>query len=182
MENQQVCPYLNALLGDGHLRQETLSTQLIFGSSSLSMIEYKAKLIGGVVSKPTFSGWNKKPQYHVQKFCHKRQITRQEAITAINLQDFYLWFLDDGTLHQKRGWGALGSHCLTMAQNMELQWHLWHTMGIESQLAFDKRKTRATVLWYITFRRNQMLSITPEIKAFAESNAIKGFEHKYKTI
>lgn len=182
MDNQQVCVYTNALLGDGHLRQRQSSTQLIFSSNNLSMIEYKANLIQANIQKPTLSGWNKKPMYHCQKYLPKKLVSRQDVITSLTLNDFYLWYLDDGCLHQKRGWASLGSHCLTMAQNMELQWHLWHSLGIESQLAFDRRSTRLKVLWYLTFRRNQMLSLTPEIKQFANTNGIVGYEHKYKTI
>lgn len=182
MDNQQICLYTNALLGDGHLIQQKHSTRLTFTSTNRSLIEFKASLLGTSHIKTheqKAHAFGTKPLYTIAKTVEKREISRGTCISTLTLEDFYLWYLDDGTMHKHKYWASLGSHCLSRSQNMELQWHLWHSLGIESQLAFDRRKNRVEVLWYLTFRRCQMISLSGEIKAFAESSGIKGLEHKY---
>jgi hypothetical protein len=170
---------INAVFGDGSISTEKNGkSHLHFNSTNKSIIEYKARLINGNCVPYTQLGWGTKQMYKTSKVIPSvGVISKLDLINQISLDDFYLWYLDDGSYHKTKHFMNLNSHSLTRAENMELQFHLWQSLGIETQLANDNKKDGRS-FFYLRIKRNQAESLKPEIKSFMCQHNIKGFEYK----
>lgn len=172
---------INATFGDGCISKEPNgNTCLSFSSTNKSIIEFKARLINGNVRTQAQhrNAYGTKRIYSTSKVRPPiGLINKMDLINQITLDDFYLWYLDDGSYHKTKHFMNLNSHALTRAENIELQFHLWHLLGIESQLAPDNKKDGRS-FFYLRIKRNQAESLIPEIKSFMCQHNIIGFEYK----
>lgn len=178
--------FLNAAFGDGHVNYKTATEkgtiQITFRSSNKSVIEYKAKLINGNVTQGTQhkDSWSPgKAVYSTSKaidnpFPGKSKF---ELISYLTYEDLLLWILDDGSYHKRNGFLNLNSHALDRTENIELAFHLWHSLGIESRILVDKKKD-GRFFFYQYIPAAQYDSIKPDVLNFLRENNIEGFDYK----
>jgi hypothetical protein len=178
--------FLNAVFGDGCVSYKQAKAKgtipVSFSSSNRSVIEYKAKIIGGNVNEGTQDpkSWSPgKAVYSTSKamenpFPGKSKL---ELISYLTYEDFLLWVLDDGSYHKTKGFLNLNSHALTLTENIELAFHLWHHLGIESRILPDKKKD-GRLFFYQYIPGAQYDSIKLDVKKFLVDNGILGFGYK----
>ena len=173
--------FRNAMFGDGHITKPNSkgTVELIFSSTIKSSIELKAKLLNSNVKlrNQHENAYGKKPIYTTTKRMFPENQNILEQINNLTIQDFYLWLIDDGSIHKTKKFMNLNSHSLTRAENLELSWFLWHTHGIETRVYPEKKKD-GRLFWYQYIPRAQVESILPEFKQFIITHNLKGFEYK----
>jgi hypothetical protein len=178
--------FLNAVFGDGCVSYKSAKAKgtipVSFGSSNRSVIEYKAKIIGGNVNQGTqdAKSWSPgKAVYHTSKAMENPfpGKSKFELISYLTYEDLLLWILDDGSYHKTKGFLNLNSHALTLAENIELSFHLWHSLGIESRILPEKKKD-GRLFFYQYIPGAQYDSIKPDVKKFLVDNSISGFGYK----
>jgi hypothetical protein len=178
--------FLNAVFGDGcvsYNRARAKGTVPVrFGSSNKSLIEYKASIIGGNVNQGTqdVSSWSPgKSVYSTTKAMENPfpGKSKFELISYLTYEDLLLWILDDGSYHKRNGFLNLNSHALSRSENIELAFHLWHSLGIESRILVDKKKD-GRFFFYQYIPAAQYDSIKPDVLNFLRENNIEGFDYK----
>lgn len=178
--------FLNAVFGDGcvsYSRSTAKGTVPIsFGSSNRSIIEYKAAIIKSHI-KEKIQGENTWSSGKVHYFTTKSlknpfpEKSKIDLISHLTYEDFLLWILDDGSYHKTKGFLNLNSHALTLAENVELSFHLWHSFGIESRV-YPEVKKDGRIFFYLYIPGAQYDSIKLDLKEFLVENSIEGFNYK----
>ena len=178
--------FLNAVFGDGNVNYKTATEkgtiQIGFRSSNPSVIEYKARIISGNVNqgKQHKDSWSPgKSVYYTTKFIENPfpGKSKFELISYLTYEDLLLWILDDGSYHKRSQFLNLNSHALTLAENMELSFHLWHSLGIESRILPEKKKD-GRLFFYQYIPAAQYESIKPDVLNFLRENNIEGYDYK----
>jgi hypothetical protein len=143
------------------------------------LIEFKARLLNANVTEKDQhkNAYGKKKLYFTIKTVSPRETNKIKEINNLTIEDLFLWLLDDGSYHKKDGFLNLNSHALTRAENMELSFHLWHSLGIETRLRHERKKD-GRLFWYIYIPCAQVDSLKAELMYFMVSNNIVGLEYK----
>jgi hypothetical protein len=171
---------INARLGDGCARNvKTNKLDISFSSVNESLIKYKASIIRGNCRKgnQNLNAYGKKPIYSTFKRIPIDNRSKLDLIRSIDMDDFILWYLDDGSYHQKKHFMNLNCHALSLDLVLDLQFHLWRVLGIDTKLTPDKKRD-GRLFWYLRIPRNQAESIKPDIDFFMLSQNISGLEYK----
>jgi hypothetical protein len=174
--------FLNATFGDGCVTPAKEKVCLLFGSSKRSIIEYKASILEGNVreGRQDKNSWSPgKPVYSTSRTIVNPfpGMSKLDLIRQLEYEDFLLWILDDGSYHKRSGFLNLNSHALTLAENIELSFHLWHSLGIESRVYTEVKKD-GRIFFYLYIPGAQYDSIKLDLKEFLVENAIEGFDYK----
>lgn len=176
--------FLNAVFGDGCVswdrRNKKGLVPIYFSGTNESLVIYKQKLLGSNSTKKKEQhkdAWGKKPIYITHSTILPTPGTKLELISKLEYEDFLLWLLDDGSYHKKRGFLNLNSHALTLAENIELSFHLWHYLGVESRILPDKKKD-GRLFFYLYIPGAQYDGIKPDLKQFMIANNITGMGYK----
>jgi hypothetical protein len=168
------------MFGDGCISEIKSGNHLLtFSSTNQSLIEMKSKLLNSnVKTRPQHeSAWGKKLLYLTSKVVLPNNLNKLEQISNLSLEDLFLWILDDGSYHRSKHFINLCSHALTLAENIELSFHLWHSLGIESRILPEKKKD-GRLFWYQYIPSAQVDSLKSEMLLFMQSYNIYGLEYK----
>lgn len=169
------------MFGDGHITKPNKkgTVEIKFSSTVKSIIDFKARLLGSnVISKPQHKkAYGSKLVHHTCKRVKPENMDKIYQINQLSQDDFWLWLLDDGSFHKTKRFYNLNSHCLTRAENIELSWYLWHSLGIETRVYFEKKKD-GRLFWYQYIPRAQAESLIPEFKEFIKLHNLIGYEYK----
>lgn len=171
---------LNAKFGDGCISLlRSGNYQLSFSSTNQSLIRYKATLLGSNVRprKQSPKAYGSKDLWYTVKTVPGFDLDVGLLIEQITIEDFILWLLDDGSYHKRAGFMNLCSHALSRSENILLSFHLWHSLGIESRVIYEKKRD-GRIFWYLYIPPAQVDSIKPDIKRFMVVNSITGLEYK----
>ncbi|MDJ0827723.1 MAG: hypothetical protein QNJ16_19720 [Rhodobacter sp.] len=173
--------YLNAIFGDGTISKyySNGKAQCNFSNTNEEIIRFKAKMINSKYYKRQQSekAYGKKPIYVTQKSLPIIDMPKIELIRRIGLEDFFLWLCDDGSIHKRSGFMNLCSHSLSLAENIELSWHLWHYLGIETRV-LPERKKDERVFFYQYIPRAQVESYIPEMEKWLYENELTSLLYK----
>jgi hypothetical protein len=173
--------YRNAMFGDGHITKVNSknNVQLIFSSTIKSSIEFKAAILNSNVRcvNQHKNAYGKKSLYQTTKTVPVENNNKIEQINKLTIEDFYLWLIDDGSLHKHKFFMNLNSHALTHTENLELQSYLTNVLNIKTRLYTDRKKD-GRVFYYQYIPKSEFLNILPEFKQFIITNNLFGYEYK----
>ena len=172
--------YKNALFGDGCISKNKNGNHcLSFSSTNKSLIELKSRILNSKVreSNQHKDAWGTKKLYTTCKTVLPQSQNKEFHIQSLSLEDFFLWLLDDGSYHKTKGFMNLNSHSLTRSENIELSFHLWHSLGIETRVLPEKKRD-GRLFWYLYIPGAQVDSFKPELRLFMKTHSIYGMEYK----
>lgn len=173
--------YRNAMFGDGCISQPNLkgTVNLSFNSTIKSSIDFKARLLGSnvIMRQQHKNAFGKKPLFATTKRVPLENNNKIEQMHNLTIDDFYLWLIDDGSLHKHKFFMNLNSHALTQEENLELSSVLNNKFDIETRLYTDKKKD-GRIFYYLYIPKREVLNFLPEFKEFIITHSLYGYEYK----
>jgi len=192
----------NARCGDGYFwrHPECVNSKIIFTGINLAWLEYKGALLN---RRPTLrraanaagAYANSKPLWEVTStvdvaYTHYHRLPKSELLSELTLDDFVLWFLDDGTTCLKRGKAVkkedykyllcIGGFLDDLPGRDEEFFtcvaRVFETEKTGSICKNNSKASSSNLVW------NMPVSIGRRLVSLCQYIAIPGFENKLRTI
>lgn len=178
---------LNAIVGDGCIVKQNNGSYLQFTSTSLDWITFKRDLCKEF--KPTNlrtqpSGYGGKKTIYVfstpqhDSISKSENFTIEECIEMLTKTDLIMWYLDDGTYHQKKHFMHLYCNMFTEEQSELLADKIFSLYPVKRpSLRWDKKKDgRKYPYLYIPVKTSNEFKI--DVENFLKENDIQSLFYK----
>ena len=177
---------LTAKFGDGclHKNKTCKEYKAYFSGTDLSWQEFKARSLQatGRISETPNLGWGSKPIYSFstppsEEATRVFNLSVEEAILELSVEDLVVWYLDDGSWHKKKHFMHLYSNKLTKDQTKLLADRIESLLGLRPAMREDRKKD-GRVYNYLYFGVNLAKAFLPYVQSLLVNNKLCSLYYK----